>query len=100
MSEVLVPEVTWDHFCEVSRLSVETLKDNARLRQQIAEQHQSIIELLNQREQLYEKLKAAGVPMRLEGMPFRCRVNSQFGQICRMNENHVGSHRSADGEEW
>lgn len=31
---------------------------------------------------------------------FRCTTNSKFGQVCRMNENHLGTHRSADGEEW
>ena len=31
----------------------------------------------------------------------RCRNNQlRTGKICRMNENHAGSCRSADGDEW
>lgn len=63
------PVVTWEHFCEVTKLSVETLRDNARLREHISDQHKTIIDLLNQRQELFDKLVATGYSIWPEGKP-------------------------------
>lgn len=63
MNEPLKIPVSWEDFCQVTRLSVEVLRDNQNLRDQIKQQGETIRDLIGQRQELYDKLVVAGVSM-------------------------------------
>lgn len=60
-SDEIRPTVTWEHFCQVTQLNIELLKDNAFLRERIKEDNATIHDLFNQRQYLIQKLAIAGI---------------------------------------
>lgn len=61
MEEGIKPTVTWEQYCQVTQLCIAVLADNAQLREQRKLDHQTVNELIRQREELWDRLKAAGL---------------------------------------